>query len=363
MSLATRCTACGTVFRVVQDQLRVSTGWVRCGRCGEVFNAIESLVDLGVQWPDPGPPSAHASRVMDTLAGVAGVGADPPAAVAPQAASPSPVQDVTSPDLEPRPASAPHAGGGDIVEPGADDVGPGAQTGPATPPTDADRKDAVVDGDPPPQVVVTPDPPVAAAPGMAAPMPAPEPAPEWVDPNLQPDDAAPQAVPGFVRQVDRAARWRHPAVRALLALGCLLLTGTLGLQVHRSHHDWLAARWPALEPGVRWLCEQRACVIRPPRRIDALVVESSGLLRTGQPGIYRFALSLRNRSDTAARLPAIELALSDASGQPSARRVLSLAELGVHSEAIAAGAELGIAARLRVDAAPVVGYTIELFYP
>jgi ribosomal protein L11 methyltransferase len=31
--LATRCSACGTVFRVVQDQLRVSEGWVRCGRC------------------------------------------------------------------------------------------------------------------------------------------------------------------------------------------------------------------------------------------------------------------------------------------------------------------------------------------
>src|SRR5512137_3115831 len=46
MSLATRCTACGTVFRVVQDQLKVSEGWVRCGRCNEVFNALEGLFDL-----------------------------------------------------------------------------------------------------------------------------------------------------------------------------------------------------------------------------------------------------------------------------------------------------------------------------
>src|ERR1700712_4274643 len=55
MSLATRCTACGTVFRVVQDQLKVSEGWVRCGRCNEVFNALESLFDLDQdappQWP------------------------------------------------------------------------------------------------------------------------------------------------------------------------------------------------------------------------------------------------------------------------------------------------------------------------
>ena len=29
MSMATRCTSCGTIFRVVQDQLKVSEGWVR----------------------------------------------------------------------------------------------------------------------------------------------------------------------------------------------------------------------------------------------------------------------------------------------------------------------------------------------
>ena len=46
MSLATRCTSCGTIFKVVQDQLKVSEGWVRCGRCHEVFNALEGLFDL-----------------------------------------------------------------------------------------------------------------------------------------------------------------------------------------------------------------------------------------------------------------------------------------------------------------------------
>lgn len=55
MSLATRCTSCGTVFRVVQDQLKVSDGWVRCGRCKEVFNASEALFDLGA---DGAPPAS-----------------------------------------------------------------------------------------------------------------------------------------------------------------------------------------------------------------------------------------------------------------------------------------------------------------
>ena len=33
MSLITRCPACGTMFKVVPDQLRISEGWVRCGHC------------------------------------------------------------------------------------------------------------------------------------------------------------------------------------------------------------------------------------------------------------------------------------------------------------------------------------------
>ncbi|MFM2348495.1 MAG: hypothetical protein RL654_3248 [Pseudomonadota bacterium] len=46
MSLATSCPSCGTVFRVQQDQLKTSEGWVRCGQCQEVFNALEGLFDL-----------------------------------------------------------------------------------------------------------------------------------------------------------------------------------------------------------------------------------------------------------------------------------------------------------------------------
>jgi predicted Zn finger-like uncharacterized protein len=59
MSLATRCPACGTIFRVVQDQLKVSEGWVRCGQCHEVFHGIESLFDLE---SDPALAARRAAR-------------------------------------------------------------------------------------------------------------------------------------------------------------------------------------------------------------------------------------------------------------------------------------------------------------
>lgn len=77
--LATRCPACGTVFRVVPDQLRVSEGWVRCGRCSDVFNAGQSLVDLDSgetrrlvfgapgAAPSPAPPAPPADE-PDTIA-------------------------------------------------------------------------------------------------------------------------------------------------------------------------------------------------------------------------------------------------------------------------------------------------------
>ena len=44
MSQITRCPACGTMFKVVPDQLRISEGWVRCGHCAEVFDAAAHLM-------------------------------------------------------------------------------------------------------------------------------------------------------------------------------------------------------------------------------------------------------------------------------------------------------------------------------
>jgi predicted Zn finger-like uncharacterized protein len=55
MSLKTRCPACDTVFKIVPDQLKVSSGWVRCGRCAEVFDAASHAAasDATTHWPQP----------------------------------------------------------------------------------------------------------------------------------------------------------------------------------------------------------------------------------------------------------------------------------------------------------------------
>jgi predicted Zn finger-like uncharacterized protein len=75
MSLATRCTACGTAFRVVQDQLKVSGGWVRCGSCGEVFNARDGLFEVHAGTPsEPGSPVAEGDELETRITAEDGSG-------------------------------------------------------------------------------------------------------------------------------------------------------------------------------------------------------------------------------------------------------------------------------------------------
>lgn len=45
MSLAARCPACGTTFRVHAAQLAAKGGKVRCGKCAAVFNGVSALLE------------------------------------------------------------------------------------------------------------------------------------------------------------------------------------------------------------------------------------------------------------------------------------------------------------------------------
>jgi len=124
MSLATRCPACGTIFRVVQDQLKVSEGWVRCGQCHEVFHGIEALFDLD---SDPAVAARRSPRAPSPPAPASGFGAVTSAAPAPHPPAPDfgpppepPVapptavavtQPVFPPRFEPTPPPAPSTGG------------------------------------------------------------------------------------------------------------------------------------------------------------------------------------------------------------------------------------------------------------
>ncbi len=336
--LATRCSACGTVFRVVPDQLRVSEGWVRCGRCAEVFNAAEALIDLD---------SGERTRLVEAPAVTAPVTA---AAVPAPAPAPVPMSDgtdfelqVTAPPAPAAPPAAPAMAHDDVpaaAEPAwsaEPEPGPGA-AGPR-----ADLPE------------ITLDPPAAAVPPTAA--------ADDSAPRAEPDDR-----PSFVRQAERAARWQQPRVRAALAVVALLALLGLAAQVLYEYRDLAAARYAGLRPPLEQACQALGCRVGDAHAIDALAVESSGLLRVEKSNIYKLTVSLRNRAGIAVALPALDLTLTDAQGQVLARRVLRAAELGVNGATLAAGRELPMQATLQApfaaaSQAGVAGYTIELFYP
>lgn len=69
MSLITTCPSCGTRFRVVADQLRISEGWVRCGQCQEVFDAGLHLDAALTDTPVSAPTAPQAVSAGALLAG------------------------------------------------------------------------------------------------------------------------------------------------------------------------------------------------------------------------------------------------------------------------------------------------------
>ena len=332
--LAARCPACNTVFRVVPDQLRVSDGWVRCGRCSEVFNAAESLVDVETgaplraavaqTLPEPGPEVVAAHEAPEWVAQEAAqVDHDPPVQ--------EHVQE-TADEGQPLSAASPTDFLFDRIEPSFD-----------------------ANNEPSPA-------PAPAAAAAAESIDATRPSDAQVS---DPDPASPQQ-PSFLRQAERAARWRRPRVRAgLVALG-LVAGAALVAQVSYEYRDLMAARFPATRPALVWACSALGCKVEAARSINSLAVESSGLVRVEKSSIYKLQVTLRNSAGIDVAVPALDLSFTDNQGRLIARKVLRAAELGAQQTTLGAGRELALQATLQGAAGsnePIAGYTIELFYP
>jgi hypothetical protein len=175
--------------------------------------------------------------------------------------------------------------------------------------------------------------------------------------------AEPTEPPAFVRQADRAARWRRPGVRAALSGAAVAGTLALALQMAFEYRDGAAARWPGLQPFLASLCNVAGCRIEAPRSIESIAVESSGLVRVDNSALYRLSVVLRNRAALALALPSIELTLTDTQGALIARRVIHAAEFNPSQSLMPAAGELTLQGMLSASERPISGYTIEIFYP
>ena len=343
LSLATRCTACATVFRVVQDQLKVSEGWVRCGRCNEVFNALEGLFDLERETAPgvlpslaPAPPHRTADLAADLAERAADLEADPFEIEAPsaKAAEPWPGADRIEPHgLQSSPRRAEHAG--------------------STPAARVSQRDRLDFPDARFDSELLPDEVEPSAAGELA--------------GLALDDGSAPAVdpvaPEFIRDAQRQQRWSTSKMRAALKAATVVLAVVLGLQWLNQFRDGIAARLPVLQPVLAAWCGAFGCTIEPPRRIEDVSVESATLTSAGGPDAFKLSVALRNRGALTLALPSVDLSLTDPSGQLVARRVLTPRDFRATSTLLAPGADAALQLVLTAGNAGVTGYTVEIFYP
>jgi predicted Zn finger-like uncharacterized protein len=336
MSLATRCTSCGTVFRVVQDQLKVSEGWVRCGRCNEVFNAIEGLFDLERDAPPnwKPPPAPTPTPLAATVTAAFDVQPEPP--------------DDDDDVFQLSDGDRIHSR---FFQPEQADVD-------QTPAQTLKARDRVDFADAQFNTALLADGKLAKAGGKGTGIPR-----SSVKEARAKLEAAKRG-PGFVQQAKQRERWRSPLMRIVLSFMALLLTAALAGQSAYHFRDLWSAQWPVARPWLAQGCEWLHCQIGAPRRIDDVVVDSSTLSPAPNGAGYRLAVVLRNRSSLPLAMPWVDVSLTDPSGALVARRALAPADFRINPAVLAPGSESSLQALLSSsDARRISGYTVEIFYP
>jgi len=402
MSLITRCPACGTLFRVVPDQLRISEGWVRCGHCDEVFDAMGQMQTpvppaISPQAPAPSPTPAAPAILMagDSLADdldavqldverYLDLAAPPPEPVATPRPTMAPVPQPSLPPLRPSapvfppPTAAPTPAPTFALPPTpAPTPVPTAALSPlpALSPTPApkawDEHDDVPtllasrfgEGD---TLPVAPD----SEPQWPTPAPAPRPLSSldddlFTDPGVSMGDGE---TVSFVRKAQPKTPktfWQRTSVRLLLVLLLLLLLLGLGVQAMVRERDRLVTLEPRLRPLLTFICQPLGCSLSAPRRIESVVIDASAFNKV-RPGVFRLSFTVRSTADTEVATPAVELTLMDVHDQPVMRRVFNPAEVG-GAIALAPKGEWNAVLSLNVDAAEVSerisGYRLLAFYP
>jgi len=324
------------MFRVVPDQLRMSSGWVRCGQCQAAFDASAQLQT---------PSGRSASTAVAAPLPEATPSVQVASQASPALASSADLDEVTAPGH----TSAPQP---DLVLPAPaelplPDLPAFEAASHAEPRLDAAPVDLLLDdltwAEPPPLGVTS-----------ATVQTQPQ------DPVYPDDEEGLRHPPA--RSVRAASVWR----RRLVWLALVVLTLALALQVVRQERDRIVAALPATQNVVQTLCHWTGCEVQLLRQADAIVLDSASFLKV-RDGVYRLSLTLRNTARWDLAVPAIELTLTDAEDQALLRRVLPAADLAVPDGRLAAGVETPVSMLLGIEArelsSRVVGYHALAFYP
>lgn len=103
----TRCPACGTTFRVSDEQLGAAEGRVRCGACAQVFDARAHQPVVSTPEPVAAPDASISQEYIDELLfeeeALAADQDAPAAPVAPLPSAPTPTGSFALPPIAPQP--------------------------------------------------------------------------------------------------------------------------------------------------------------------------------------------------------------------------------------------------------------------
>ena len=345
------------MFKVVPDQLKISDGWVRCGHCSDVFDATLYLEgQVPVEPPPVARPHPHEDDEGDWLLepGVSG----------------SPVQGAAVADVVSETASPLPREGGDST------FAPVARTS-SQPWFKASRSSEFDSLKAPSQFLdelkqfsqsTFPDQPAYEA--SELPGPVVDRTETWAGSRSfgtasghAPFSDTPE--PGFVRQARRMAFWQSTPTRAALVVSTVLLVGVLAVQWAVHERDRLAAQYPATVPWLASLCRPLACQLGPVRQIEAVVIDSSNLVRR-LGNFYAFDLVLKNSASVPVAVPALELSLTDTRDAVVSRRVFLPEEWPGSPALLPANGSLSVSLRLSIadsGVSSMTGYRALVFYP
>jgi predicted Zn finger-like uncharacterized protein len=332
MSLATRCPACSTTFKVVSDQLKIQRGMVKCGQCGEIFDGIE-----------------HMRYISKTR-----TAAPVHPAIAP-ASSPLPAPiDISGAD--------PHQEENNVVD---------------TPNHNDDETETPAPAHTPQRHFFFKILRSVKKHGWRTNHSAPthQPAePSAFKADKQTDTET--HLPSFM-----LAHPSHPSLVTRLWWSCWLLMLTLLLLLQLTYwyrHEIVAYTEPYI-PSIATLMQQTCqalpipadCTIKLPRHIERLKLTTAEVIETDTPGLYSLQVGLRNESSLRQAYPALDVTLSDARNHIVARRILLPHEYSASAqEGLPSLSDRSLILSIRIESennavAPIriAGYLVEIFYP
>lgn len=159
-----------------------------------------------------------------------------------------------------------------------------------------------------------------------------------------------------------------PQRTRLWALGSVVVTLVLIVQVAFFFRDDIAARLPGVKPAMQRMCAQLNCILSLPKKINLLNIESSELESDPtQASVITLHALLRSRASYAMSYPHIELTLTDTLNNPVARRNFGPADYLLSEDdkarGIPANRESSIKLHLNTGDLKPAGYNLFLFYP